>query len=60
MEREEQFNQAIENWKVHCDEVKFSSDIMVYLNCSSYEQLVELGEDIFQEPKFTRDSNHRP
>lgn len=50
MNLEEEFNQAIEEWKIHCKkpELEYSSTrVPAVTNCDAYKKIVAMGPKIF-------------
>ena len=38
-----EFKEAVEEWKKHCEEVRFSSLASDYMNCEAYRKIVAMG-----------------
>ena len=62
MSLEEEFNQAIEEWKTHCKkpELKYSSTrFPAVTNCDAYRKIVSMGPKIFPliRKLYDRDSS---
>jgi|WetSurMetagenome_2_1015567.scaffolds.fasta_scaffold113528_3 hypothetical protein len=43
---EEKFNRTIEEWKEHCEKVKYSSNGSDYVKCAAYTRILNMGKEV--------------
>jgi hypothetical protein len=46
MRLEDEFHQAVEGWREHCERNAFRSDIRSYLDCDAYREIVSMGPGV--------------